>query len=246
MTYDFNDALYIHPDFLELQDYLGTQFKLEWCDASDTKGKTDANSGYKSNDDFIRNTMVFCYQSIGLMAQGIHRPYISKLLDVTHDMGSCSVLDYGSGGGQIGLALHTLGYKVSFADLYSQSSLFLSWRLRRRGLNLPVYLLDFASVVIPHHNIAVCFDVIEHCDHDEQLRIIHHLADLADSVFINLIRGTGGEIPGLHFEVNPEELTSYISNLWPCWSSDYYKDDSGVYKQRLIIYGEKVRVEAKN
>lgn len=235
MNLNAKPQFYIHPDFLELHRYLGPRFNLNWCTASDQKGEDDANSGnYSDNQDFIRNSIVFVYQSIGLMAQGIHRPYIAKILECTADMGSCSILEYGAGGGQMGLALHTLGYRVSFADLYSQSLLFLLWRLRERRLDLPIYVLG-EGVIIPHHDIVICFDVIEHCELQMQLDILDKLAEIGSGVFVNLIRGDGGENPGLHFEVDVEKLTEHVCQRHKCWFGDYYEG-----KQRLLIYGDAV------
>lgn len=237
MTLQLPPPHYIHRDFFELQRYLGPAFDLNWCNASDKKGKEDAgNEKYRDNDNFIRNSMVFAYQSIGLMTQGIHRPYIAKLLECTSDM-QCSLLDYGAGGGQIGLALHTLGYRVSFADLYSQSLMFLVWRLQQRKLDLPVYVID-DNASIPHHDMVVCFDVIEHCTSDVQLEVIHKTAELGSSVFMNLIRGDGNEIPDLHFEVDINKITGYVSANWKCWWQDYYGG-----RQRLLIFGDAVNIK---
>ena len=227
---------WLHADFLELHSYLGRAFNINWCNASDAKGKEEANSGkYKDNEDLIQNTMVFAYQNIGLMTQGIHRPYLAKLLECTADMPS-SVLDYGAGGGQVGLALHALGYRVSFADLHSQSLMFLMWRLRERKLDLPVFMIN-SGTTIPHHDIVICFDVIEHCDPDTQLEIIHKVSNLGSSVFMNLIRGSGNEIPGLHFEVDIDKITDYVSANWKCWWKDYYDG-----RQRLLIFGDGVDI----
>ena len=236
MTFNISSTNWIHPDFFELQRYLGPQFNLNWCNASDTKGKEDANSGrYTGNENFIRNTMVFCYQDIGLATQHIHNPYIAKLLECTSDM-QCSILDYGAGGGQIGLALHTLGYRVSFADLYSQSLMFLIWRLQERKLDLPVFMIS-DDAIIPHHDMVVCFDVIEHCNPDTQMTVIHKTAELGSSVFMNLIRGSGDELSGLHFEVDIDKITDYISANWKCWWKDYYDG-----RQRLLIFGDGVNI----
>lgn len=225
---------YIHPEFADIMRFEGPQFNLNWCNASDKKGEEEANSGkYKDNNDFIRNTRCIYYQNVGLSIQGIHRPYIAKLLESTSDQGAISILDFGCGGGQVGLALNTLGYKVSFADLYSLSLTFLIWRLRERRLDLPVYVLDFGDIEIPHQDIVICLDVIEHCDPDEQLRIIHQCASIGGAVFMNLIRGSGDEIPGLHFEVDIDKITDYVSANWKCWAKDYYDG-----KQRLLIFGD--------
>ena len=225
---------YFHPDYLELLEFYGPEFRLDWCDADDGKGTQDANSDkYKDNEDFIRNTRVFVYQSIGLMVQGIHRPYIAKLLELTADQ-PASIIEVGAGGGQLGLALHTFGYKVSFADLYSQSFNFLTWRLHKRGLELPVYCLDFASVEIPQHDVAICFDVMEHCEPDEQLRLLHRLADMGKSVMVNLIADDAHA--GLHFPVDFDKITSHCEEHWTTWWKNYYDG-----RQRLLIYGDGVR-----
>src|SRR3990167_2515957 len=105
------NSKHIHEDYFELLRYLGPAFNLAWCDASDQKGHEDAKSDrYKSNEEFVRNTLVFAYQGIGLMTYGIHRPYIAKLLELSANQYPVTVLDYGAGSGQLGLALHTFGY----------------------------------------------------------------------------------------------------------------------------------------
>lgn len=232
---------YIHEDFYELLRYLGPAFNIVWCNASDIKGQEDAASGkYKTNEEFIRNTLVFAYQSIGLMTYGIHRPYVAKLLELTPNRFPVTLLEYGSGGGQLGLALHTLGFIVSFADMNSQSMNFLQWRLRERRLNLPVYMLDMPDLEIPHQDVCTCFDVIEHCDPDTQLSIIHKCAEIGSTVFMNLIRDDRSASHKLHFPVDIDKITDYVFTNWSgkAWFQDYYADDNGVFRQRLIIYGE--------
>ena len=230
----------IHPDFLELSDYLGSSFNYNWCNASDEKGHEDAKSGkYVDNSAFVRNTPVFAYQSIGLAVQGIHRPYIARILELSADKGPVSLIEVGAGGGQLGLAFHTMGFDVSFADLYSLSQNFLLWRLRQRHLNLPVYVLDMEDMKIPKHDVAVCFDVIEHCNPDEQVSLIHRCAELGSAVFMNLIRGDGTELDSLHFAVDIPALTEYVNSHWTATWTDYYPDDKGA-RQRLLIYGDGV------
>src|SRR3990167_9698304 len=107
----------LHPDFYELAEYLGPQMRFEWCDAQDIKGHNEAGRD-KTNEDFVRQTHVFLYQNIGLMEQGIHRPYIAHLLGLAADLGPSTVLEAGPAAGQLGLALHTLGFAVSFADIW--------------------------------------------------------------------------------------------------------------------------------
>lgn len=235
--------LYYHPDFFELQEYLGPLFKLDWCDARDDKAETEALLSTDDNDTFMRSTMVFAYQNIGLMTRGIHRPYLAKLLEYTAEQYGVTILDVGAGGGQIGLALHTLGYKVSFADIYSQSMFFLLWRLRQKKLDLPVYCLDFDGAYnqeIPRHNICVCFDVLEHLPRDEQTKLLEKMGDKwGEAIFVNLVRDS--KHPGIHGDVNFDFLTNFVSQRWTTTYSDHYPEPgNGTPRQRLLIYGTAV------
>lgn len=238
----------IHPDFDELREWVEEvqrqDFRIDWCDARDQKGHEEAQR-YASPDDFFRDTLVFCYQNIGLLGQGIHRPYLANLLAQSADKGRLTVLDYGAGGGAIGLALHALGYQVSFADVAGKSLAFLRWRLKRRGLRLPVYNLSLPEDTerIPWHDAVVCFDVIEHLRPKQQRELLTRLGQIGGVSFVNLIRGDGTELDGLHFEVNAEELTDYISLKYPCVWKDYYPDAAGVFRQRLLMFGMSVRLE---
>ena len=158
----------IHQSFWELLEYDPQGFRIEWCSSRDEKGNEEA-AKYKDEYEFARDTMIYCYQGIGLMGQGIHRPYIARLLAMTADKLGVSVLDVGSGSGQLALALHELGYTVSMADLWGQSIRFAAWRFRRRGIEIPIYILNSAPPVqIPSHNIVTCFDVLEHLAPDDQ------------------------------------------------------------------------------
>src|SRR3990167_4603438 len=230
MTLIFDPAgdAWIHQDFWELQRFLGKEFNMQWCNASDEKGHTDrSEGGYDDDEDFLRRTMVFAYQNVGLMTQGIHRPYIARFLELTANRVPVSVIDVGSGGGQIGLALHTLGFKVSFADIYSKSFEWLLFRLRERRLNLPVYMIDLAGEQIPTHDFALCFDVIEHLGMADQEDLICRLAGYGRTVFVNLIRDDRDEMSGVHSHVDFEGLTTFVSLRWPTWARDYYPDKDG-------------------
>jgi len=230
---------FMHPDFFELAAYLGPQFRLDWCNSNDSKGHEEAQR-YSDNLEFMRNTDIFCFQNIGLCVQGIHRPYIAKIMELSADKGGVSFLEVGAAGGQLGLALHTLGFRVSFADIYSRSILWLLWRLHGRRLNLPVYILEDGWDKIPHHQIASAFDVIEHLSPEDQIGLLENLAATADTVLVNLIRGDGSELEGLHFEVDIDGLTQYCEEHWKTAHFDFYPDESGVPRQRLLVYGPRL------
>ena len=239
---------YVHPDFYELQRYLGISFNLNWCNALDKKGEEEANSDkYTDSDEFSRRTLVYCYQNIGLQFAGIHRAYIAKILENSAGRGPLTLIDVGAGGGQVGLAFHTLGFNVSFADIYGQSLLWLLWRLKERRLELPVYVLDEPfEEKVPKSDVAICFDVIEHIKPEEQTKFLSRLANMGNAVFVNLIRGDGTELPGLHSAVDADYLTEYCLEHWPCWAKDYYPNDEGVFRQRLLIYGAGVTLSEKD
>lgn len=226
------NRIMLHPDFYELSDYLGPAFRLDWCDATDDK-LVDERARYTDEIDFVRNTQIFCYQSIGLAYQGIHRPYLAEFLRRTANQAGISVIDVGAGGGQFGLALHTLGYSVSFADIYSQSQLFTVWRLRRRGLTLPVFSLDDDWTLIPRHDWATCLDVLEHLTPEAQRDWLERLARLGKRVLVNLIAGEGGELPGVHRAVDVDALLGFVRSRWPVYSEAFYGG-----RQHLLIYGE--------
>jgi len=233
--------IFVHPDFNELALFLGSEFNLNWCNASDLKGHHDAKN-YASNDAFMRNTLAFCYQNIGLMAEGIHRPYIAKLLEICADVSHPSVIDVGAGGGQLGLALHTLGFDVAFADIAGRSWNWLHWRLLNRRLNLPLYVWDSPDCEIPKHNFAICFDVLEHLSEEDQHKLLIRLEAVGSNVMTNLIIDHREEMGGVHFDVNPMALVEWIKQRWTCWYQPYYPDENGEPRQWLLIYGEGVKL----
>lgn len=226
----------LHPDYQELADYFGVHFILDWCDATDQKIVTE-RARFANEIDFIRNTFIFCYQSLGLTCQGIQRPYLAEFLRRTADQREVTVMDVGSGGGQVGLALHTLGYRVSFADLYSQSMLFVEYRLRRRGLDLPVFFLDNKNPPM-RHQWAICFDMLEHLTEQARYRWLERLAGMADHVLVNLIGGDGTELPGLHTALDIEAVTDFISQRWKAEWGDCYPDErTGKPRARWVVFG---------
>ena len=232
-------AIPIHPDFLELLDFNPASFRIDWCSSSDTKGEIEATK-YQNDNEFFARSLLFCYQSIGLIVQGMHRPYIARLLSMTADMGYVSILDFGSGGGQLGLALHALGFRVSFGDLASESIKFVEWRLRKRGLNLPVYVLNTTpGVGIPHQNIVTCFDVLEHLDPGAQIEVLDLIGEIGDMVMVNFVIDSGH--PRLHRPIDVAGLVGHVKAKWPCELSDWYPDKDGKPRQHLLLYGSGLR-----
>jgi hypothetical protein len=228
---------WMHPSFCELADYLGPYFDLTWCVSDEDKAVEDRASFDGSDKEWTRRTLIFAYQNIALSTQGIHRPYLARLLNSTGDRYGLRVLDYGAGGGQMGLALHFLGYRVSFADIYGQSLTWLCYRLRALKLDLPVYPIDEPTLEIPHQHIALCFDVLEHLEPEVQKQTLERLGKLADIVFVNLIRDTDDSHKGIHQALDFQELTDFVASKWKCIVEDFYPDEEGKARQRLLMYG---------
>jgi 2-polyprenyl-3-methyl-5-hydroxy-6-metoxy-1,4-benzoquinol methylase len=229
-----------NSDFSQLERYLGDEFDLSWCGSGDEKVHTDAIR-YDTNDEFARNTLVFCYQNIGVMMQGIHRPYIARLLEMTTDWPAPSLIDVFAGGGQMGLALHTLGFRVSFADIASRSLDWLKWRLNERQLDLPVYNWDEQTDEIPQHDFVVCFDALEHLAPDDRHDLLERLSKIGRIVMVNLIVDHRPEMAGVHLETNPQEIIAWIQERWKAVAWPFYPDQDGEPRQWLVIYGEGVK-----
>lgn len=228
---------WMHPSFYELADYLGPYFDLSWCASDEQKAVEDRARFGGTDEEWTRRTLIFAYQNIALATQGIHRPYLARLLNVTEDKYGFRILDYGAGGGQTGIALHFMGYRVSFADIYGSSLIWLSYRLRALKLDLPIYAIDEPTLEIPHQNVAICFDVIEHLTPEVQRETLIRLGGLADLVFVNLVRDADETHKGVHQVLDFQELTDFVSSKWGCSAEDFYPDKEGKPRQRLLIYG---------
>src|SRR5690348_16358154 len=107
------------------------------------------------------------------------------------------VLDYGCGIGSDGLALMEAGYDVGFADFDNPSVEYLRWRLRRRGLDAPIYDLD-STAPPPGWDAAYAFDVIEHVD--DPFAFLATLDRLAGLVVVNFLEPAPDE-PAVHHEL---------------------------------------------
>ncbi len=231
------DAL--HADYYDLLDFYGPEFNIFWCTSDDEKGHEEA-AKYADADEFNRKTHVYTYQNIALMVQGMRRKYIAAILEMCDNRRNVSLIDVSSGGGQLGLAFHSLGFIVSFADIVSVSLSFLEWRLRKRGLGqLKVYAWNVVQTLIPRQDIAICFDTLEHLEEKEQRSLLVDLGKVGKVVFVNLLRATG-ELDGLHVDVNFDKTCEFVKSLYGkkvTWE-DFYPDKAGKPQQRLLVYGE--------
>ncbi len=187
----------IDPDreLAELEEYLGDDFdrgRIErWEQAVDEELAQvgDEQTLYRTSQMYLYNLTVFAMSRT-------KEPYLADLTDVVAP--GARILDYGCGIGSDGLLLLEAGYEVGFADFANPSVEYLRWRLRKRGLEAPVYDLD-TNPPPAGWDAAYSFDVIEHVD--EPLAFLERLEGLARLVVVNLLEPLPEEV-----EVHSHEL----------------------------------------
>jgi SAM-dependent methyltransferase len=125
---------------------------------------------------------MYLYDLTVFAMTGTKAPYIADLLASVRP--GASLLDYGCGIGADGLRLAEAGYRVSFADFANPSTEYLRWRLRRRGIEAPVFDLD-ADEIPTGFDAAYSFDVIEHVE--DPFAFLAELEQRADVVAVNFL-----------------------------------------------------------
>lgn len=167
-------------DFDELREYLGDSFDAEKLvnhrQAIEAEQRTAP-----SESTFYRTSEAYLYELSMFGRWQIKTPYLIDILRLAPP--PSRVLDYGCGIGTDGLRMQRLGYDVSFADLDNPSTRYLRWRLRRRGIDAPVY--DVERDVRGGHDLVFAFDVIEHLD--DPWAFLEALESLARIVVVNLL-----------------------------------------------------------
>ena len=147
-------------DLEELKAYLGPDYDEGLLRTAATAVEREEEE-IGDEQTFYRTSRMYLYDLTSFAMTGTKVPYLADLGRAV-PAGS-SVLDWGCGIGSDGLRLIGAGYRVSFADFDNPSTAFLRWRLRRRGIDAPVY--DVTSRDIPRsYDAAYSFDVIEHVE----------------------------------------------------------------------------------
>ena len=130
-----------HPWWQEVFQYLGKEFRVEWCGICDA----DIHEEYQRYPDaatFYRDTTAYCYNGLVYFLEGWKREWYAQLLYMTRGLGrTVSILDYGCGSGCDGLFFLEANFRVGFADIPSRSLDFLQWRLWARRITADVYVL---------------------------------------------------------------------------------------------------------
>jgi 2-polyprenyl-3-methyl-5-hydroxy-6-metoxy-1,4-benzoquinol methylase len=132
-------------------------------------------------------------------------PYLNDLAALVPP--GARVLDYGCGIGSDGLLLLEAGYEVGFADFANPSTEYLRWRLRKRGLDAPVYDLD-AGGPPAGWDAAYAFDVIEHVA--DPFAFLAEIEGLARMVIVNFLAPRRSD-PAVHRELPVAALVRHAA-----------------------------------
>jgi SAM-dependent methyltransferase len=153
-----------------------------------------------------RTSQMYLYNLTAFAMSRTKEPYLADLTDLVPP--GSRVLDYGCGIGSDGLLLLEAGYDVGFADFANPSTEYLRWRLRKRGLEAPIYDLDSAPPP-PGWDAAYSFDVIEHVE--DPFAFLAGLERLATLVVVNFLEPLPDE-PDVHHELPIAALLDHAAN----------------------------------
>jgi SAM-dependent methyltransferase len=196
----------IDPDreLAELKEYLGDSYDhVRLQRYEEAVDQELAQVGDEST--LYRTSQMYLYNLTAFAMSRTKEPYLADLTDLV-PRGS-RVLDYGCGIGSDGLLLLEAGYDVGFADYANPSTDYLRWRLRKRGLDAPIYDLD-AEPPGPGWDAAYSFDVIEHVD--DPFGFLANLERLASLVVVNFLEPLPDE-PDVHRELPISALLDHSS-----------------------------------
>ncbi len=150
----------------ELRRYLRTRFDPErarrpqealaedWRRAS-PEGESEVLAFYRGAEGYL-------YDLTAWHATPARRAWTEALVRYAREQGVRTVLDYGCGIGEDGLALLEAGCEVTFADLACPALDYLRWRLEERGLRAEVRTLTDGTDLVGAWDLGLCLDVLEH------------------------------------------------------------------------------------
>jgi hypothetical protein len=196
----------IDPDreLAELEEYLGDDYDHARLQRYEQAVDEElAQVGDEAQ--FYRTSQMYLYNLTAFAMTRTKEPYLRDLTDVIEP--GARILDYGCGIGSDGLALLEAGYQVGFADFDNPSTAYLRWRLRKRGLEAPVYDLD-SRPPEPGWDAAYSFDVIEHVE--DPFAFLATLEGLATLVVVNFLEPLPAE-PDVHHELPIRALLDHAA-----------------------------------
>lgn len=149
--------------FNELKAYLGPKFQhyfdSSWALADDWNAQQPNNPDEVTR--FYKQTPHYLYNLVIWYDSGDRFNFIPYFEKLREQFGIQSVLDYGCGVGNDGLALLEAGFEVTFVDFVCPSTDFLRWRLARRGFQDT--FMDVETLpTLPPADMLIAIDVLEH------------------------------------------------------------------------------------
>lgn len=90
-----------------------------------------------------------------------HHPILT-CVDIASELTGRRFLDYGSGIGSAAIVFGIAGFDVTIADVSSPLLEFAAWRCAKRGIGVQVIDLKKDGLQPGHHDVILCFDVLEH------------------------------------------------------------------------------------
>jgi len=171
---------------------------------ADLKKQTDEMSFSQKEEEailrFYRNDRHYIYE-LPLWNSQCGRPYLlswiaKPYLERHHYR---HILDFGSGAGDLGIALRQAGFHVTCFDINPSLVEFAKWRFQRRGLNI-----DFIDQSLKDGQLFDCimaFDVFEHLKNlPEKIKRLRRNLHKGGSLIFNIEEGDGKD--GLHLNEN--------------------------------------------
>lgn len=169
-----------HLEWKELAEYLGSAFHPEYC--VDTSWRlAEEFRQYDNEAEFYEHSQMYLYDLANFATSKLKETF-RGLVRVVAPRGAL-LLDYGCGTGSDGIRFIEQGYQVSFADLTSPSTDYLLWRLSRR--NYVARFFDVQKDLIPPHDVAYAFDVLEHVN--DPVAILNKLTTIAQVIVVNFV-----------------------------------------------------------
>ena len=191
-------------ELAELKEYLGDDYdethlrRWEAVVDEELERSGDEAAFYRSSRMYLYNLTVFAMSKT-------KEPYLRDLSELVPP--GARLLDYGCGIGSDGLLLLEQGYDVGFADYANPSTDYLRWRLRKRGLDAPIYDLD-SQPPPPGWDAVYAFDVIEHVD--DPFAFLTTLESLARLVVVNFLEPLPEE-RAVHHELPLAGLMTHVA-----------------------------------
>lgn len=164
----------------ELMDYFGNKFEPTHLRWSDRAWEKDA-ARYKDADEYRRKSKLLIYKQLQTWLSAWRAPYFDF---VRETIAPTKTLNYRCDVGAVGLWLMQYGYQVDFADVKSECTKFLQWRLKQRGIEATVY--DLNKNDVPRYPLVVCFEALHYYPPEQQFELVEELARLGETVIINL------------------------------------------------------------